>query len=202
MDIERIKAMLAEYYEGNTGREEEDLLKRFFTTEDVPPEMEADRMLFMSLANASSEGIPDKDFDEKVMAAIGENERKKFRPGKSRMLYMVSGIAASILLLAGSYLLLFDRQVQERITYDVYYTEQEMILAYEEAKNALIMVSSVMNTGTEELRPLTKISDATRELESMHRFHQGATELRALTLFEETVSGLRKSAIDSEIKSE
>ncbi len=193
MDLNRIKAILADYYEGNTGREEEDLLKRFFTTEDVPPEMEADRMLFMSLADASSEGIPDIDFDEKVMAAIGKNERKKVRSGRSRMLYMVSGIAASILLLAGSYLLLFDRQVQERMTYDVYYTEQEMMLAYEEAKNALILVSSVMNTGTEELRSLTKISDAKRELEAMHRFHQGASELRALSVFEETVSGLRQS---------
>ncbi len=191
MDLKKIKSILADYFEGKAGREEEELLKQFFSGNDVPPEMKADKMMFMSLKEASSVEIPDSKFDKKVMAAISAREIALASGRRRRLVYTISGIAASVLLLAGSYLFLFERQVQEFVMSDEHYTEQEMMLAYEEAKNALLLVSSVMNTATGELAPLVKISEAKRELEAIHRFHQGASGLRVLSVFDETVSVLR-----------
>ncbi len=192
MDLKKIKALLADYYEGKTSREEEELLADFFKKRKVPPEMEADRLLFISLDEAAREDIPDKQFDDKLFDVIEELDNKKEPAGIRKIIYTVSGIAASLLLILGSYLFFIEDQINEIAWISEEYTEQETRLAYEEAKNALLMVSYVMNTGTEELEPLSKISEATRELEAIGKFHRGARELGVITKFDKTVTGLQK----------
>lgn len=190
MDLKKIRVLLENYYEGKTGREEEALLTRFFLSDKVPADLEADRLLFLSIKDASDREIADKEFDKKLFDAIGENDRLKKRSATMRLVYTVSGVAASLLLIVGSYLLFFEGEVREVVTTD-HYTEQEMLMAYNEAKNALLLVSSVMNTGTEQLEALSKMTEATRELGAIHKFHQGATGLGILSKFDETVSALQ-----------
>ncbi len=191
MDLKIIRALLNDYYEGKTGRDEEEILARFFTSEEVPADLEADRMLFTALKNALASEIPDKEFDSKLFDAIEENDRAKKRPATMRLIYTVSGVAASVMLIVGSYLMFFEREVRDLVTENGHYTEQEMLMAYNEAKSALLLVSSVMNTGTEELGSLSKMTEATRELGAIHKFHQGATGLGVLSKFDEAVSGLK-----------
>lgn len=251
MELKRVKVLLADYYEGVTSREEEQLLMEFFLAGNVPAGMEADRQLFLSLHKASEAGIPDKDFDEKLFAAIGIHDTEQRLPGKEktdqhiskqqseyiqnskerpvsatisqqkgseassksnqsshadtiqqdgipterstepggikRLVYTISGIAAGILLLAGSYFFLVERQVQDivSISGEEQYTTEEAMLAYEEAKNAILLVSRVMNTGTEQLEALSIMTEATRDLEMLNRLNQGANELQMLSKFEE-----------------
>ncbi len=185
MELKKIKALLADYYEGKTSREDELMLMNFFRQSEVPPEMEADRLLFISMHEASAEEIPDKQFDEKLFAKIEQHDHSKEPAGIRKIIYTVSGIAAGLLVLVGSYFLMVE-QVNEIVYVDDEYTIDETMLAYEEAKNALLMVSRVMNTGTEQLRTLSKITDATQELRIIHKFHQGAGELQMLSKFDET----------------
>jgi hypothetical protein len=185
MEPERIQDLLAEFYEGNTSREEEALLMDFFMHSDLPEGMEADRMLFLSLADAANEEIPDKDFDEKIIALLSEPEEKKAIVKMKGFIYSVSGIAASILLLLGMYFFIAERQSDVIISEYSEYTIDEAQLAYEEARNALLLISHVMNTGTRELEPLSRISDAAGELSVMNRFYQGTRELHAFSVFEE-----------------
>ncbi len=191
MDLKKIRLLLENYYEGKTGREEEALLTRFFLSDKVPADLEADRLLFLSVKDASDREIPDKEFDKKLFDAIEENDRLKKRSAKMRLIYTISGVAASLLLIVGSYLLFFEGEVREVVATDGHYSEQEMLMAYTEAKNALLLVSSVMNTGTEQLESLSKMTEATRELGAIHKFHQGATGLGVLSKFDETVSALQ-----------
>ena len=185
MELKKIKALLADYYEGKTSREDELTLMNFFRHSEVPPEMEADRLLFISMLEASAEEIPDKRFDEKLFAAIEQHDRRKEPAGIRKIIYTVSGIAAGLLVLVGSYFLMVE-QVNDIVYADDEYTIDETMLAYEEAKNALLLVSRVMNTGTEQLRTLSKMTDATRELGIINKFHQGASELQILSKFDET----------------
>ncbi len=262
MELKRVKVLLADYYEGVTSREEEQLLMEFFLAGNVPAGMEADRQLFLSLHKASEAGIPDKDFDEKLFAAIGIHDTEQRLPGKEktdqhiskqqseyiqnskerpvsasisqqkgseasskskqsshadtiqqdgrptersiqqdgrpterstepggikRLVYTISGIAAGILLLAGSYFFLVERPVQDivSISGEEQYTTEEAMLAYEEAKNAILLVSRVMNTGTEQLEVLSIMTEATRDLEMLNRLNQGANELQMLSKFDE-----------------
>lgn len=185
MELKKIKALLADYYEGKTSREDELMLMNFFRQSEVPPEMEADRMLFISMQEASAEEIPDKRFDEKLLAIIEHSDHRKEPASIRKIIYTVSGIAAGLLLLVGSYFLMVE-QVNDIVHVDDEYTTDETMLAYEEAKNALFLVSRVMNTGTEQLQTLSKMTDATRELGIINKFHQGTSELQILSKFEET----------------
>ena len=185
MEPERIQDLLADYYEGNTSREEEALLMDFFLHSEVPEQMEADRLLFLSLADAAKEVIPDKDFDEKLIAVLTKPSEKKGIVKMKRTIFAATGIAASFLLLIGIYFFIADRQSDVIISEYSDYTIEEAQIAYEEARNALLLVSHVMNTGTRELEPLSRISDAAGELSTMSRFYQGTRELQAISVFEE-----------------
>jgi hypothetical protein len=195
MDLKKIKALLADYYEGLTSKEEESFLREFFIRGEVPPEMEADRLLFMSLKESVEDILPDRQFDEKLFTAIEQQDRqnrvnaRKNSPTR-RMFITVSGIAAGILILLGSYFLLVERQMQEGLLAGDEYTVEETLLAYEEARNALIMVSQVMNRGTAPLEPLSKMETATRQLNVIGKFYEGTSELRPLSKFDETVTSL------------
>lgn len=48
MTVEEIERLLAEFYEGNTNEQEEELLKEAFRTEEVPEHLQKDRKLFLS----------------------------------------------------------------------------------------------------------------------------------------------------------
>jgi hypothetical protein len=185
MEPERIRDLLAEFYEGNTSREEEALLMDFFLHSDLPEGMEADRMLFLSLADAAKEEIPDKDFDEKLIALLTKPSEKKGIAKMKGFIYPATGIAAGFLLLIGMYFFISERQSDVIVSEYSEYTIDEAQIAYEEARNALLLVSHVMNTGTRELEPLSRISDAAGELSVMNRFHQGTRELQAFSVFEE-----------------
>jgi hypothetical protein len=197
MDLKKIKALLADYYEGRTSKEEETLLRKFFISGDVPVEMEADRLLFVSLMESGEDVLPDPLFDEKLFAAIEQQERKIGTTRKNfltrRMFITVSGVAAGILILLGSYFLLVERQMQETLLAGEEYTLEETLLAYEEARSALIMVSQVMNRGTAAMEPLAKMETATRQLNVIGKFYEGTSELRPLAKFDETITSLERN---------
>lgn len=48
MKVEEIERLLAEFYEGNTNEQEEELLKEAFRTEEVPEHLRKDKKLFLS----------------------------------------------------------------------------------------------------------------------------------------------------------
>lgn len=186
MELKKVKALLADYYEGKTSREDETLLTDFFVNSDVPEELEADRAIFLSLNEAVKEEIPDEQFDIRLFAAIEKSDRENRKAGMTRLFYTVSGIAAGLFILIGSYFFLVERQIEPIVTADTEYTMEETLLAYEEARNALLLVSGLMNTGTEQLELLSKFSDATSELGMINKFYEGTRELQALSKFEET----------------
>ena len=47
MKVEEIERLLAEFYEGNTNEQEEELLKEAFRTEEVPEHLQKDKKLFL-----------------------------------------------------------------------------------------------------------------------------------------------------------
>jgi hypothetical protein len=192
MEPERIKVLLDKYYEGKTSMEEETQLAGFFMNPGVPSEMEADRLLFISLLESSKVTIPDEKFDEKLFAAIESQEKGKVRESNiNRFIIPLAGIAAGLLILIGSYFLLVERQAQD--SFPAYHSQaiDDPQLAYEEARGALLAVSQVMNKGTRELEALSRMEDATRNLAMINKFEQGAGELSVISRFDEAVTGIR-----------
>lgn len=76
-DIDEIKRLLEAYYVGNTSIEQEKLLCDFFATaSNIPPELEADRQLFVELYAKVDEpfDVP-VDLEAKLMSHIDNLER-------------------------------------------------------------------------------------------------------------------------------
>jgi hypothetical protein len=186
MDLKKARELLADYYDGKTSREEEILLMKFFTENEVPSEMEADRLMFLSFTGASEVVMPDTRFDEKIIELITSQTRDREKRAIKKLIFSISGIAAGILIIAGAYFLFMEQKLENVVLVGHEYTIYETHLAYEEARNALLLVSRVMNTGSEQLDAISKISDAAGELKMINKFSQGIGELQPLTKFEET----------------
>ncbi|WP_291527818.1 hypothetical protein [Bacteroides sp. UBA939] len=85
----KIEELLNRYFEGQTSREEERELRRFFITESVPEHLRMYRPLFACLEQEA------KQFREKETLVAR-------KPAISRRIfYMLGGVAAGVLLLIG-----------------------------------------------------------------------------------------------------
>ncbi len=106
MKVEEIERLLAEFYEGNTTESQEEALRDYFRTTEVPEHLLKDKEIFLSLYQAA-------DRDVEVPAGLGdklsllidekaEEEQRFFRPNNAKRNWRwIGGIAATVLLLIG-----------------------------------------------------------------------------------------------------
>lgn len=84
----KIEELIDHYFEGQTSCEEERELRRYFTSENIPEHLQMYRPLFACL-------------EQEAKAFRTETTPVKVASYRRRFLYMVSGVAAGILLLIG-----------------------------------------------------------------------------------------------------
>lgn len=89
----KIDELLSKYFEGETSREEEREIRRFFAQEEVPGHLEVYRPLFAYLAQEIKAG---KEANRNILSP---EKKKDTRP--HRLFYVLGGIAAGLLLLVG-----------------------------------------------------------------------------------------------------
>ncbi len=65
-----IESLLIRFYDGKTTPAEEEKLMDFFRSDDVPAELEADRKLFLSMAEIADTNIPD-DIATEINTFVG-----------------------------------------------------------------------------------------------------------------------------------
>ncbi len=78
MTIEQIKSLLSRFYEGQTTPEEERQLVAFFRREEIPEDLQADKQLFLMLAQTSEQEMP-QDIADEIAAFVnnlGQTEKK------------------------------------------------------------------------------------------------------------------------------
>ena len=75
MDYKYIEQLLERYWECQTTLEEEAILRKFFAQDDIPASLLPYRDLFLAEEGMANEHLSE-DFDEKLMARIGETEQK------------------------------------------------------------------------------------------------------------------------------
>lgn len=73
MDYKYIEQLLARYWECETSPQEEDILKAFFSQEQVPAELARYKSLFVYEQQQANLHL-NEAFDQKVLAAIGQAE--------------------------------------------------------------------------------------------------------------------------------
>lgn len=94
MKTNNIKILLERYYNGETTQQEEQQIKEFFATGDVPEEMLADKRMFDELSSAGEPEVPSY-LDDKISRTI-DAEAKKHRTVRLRLL---GGVAAMLCII-------------------------------------------------------------------------------------------------------
>lgn len=164
MKVNEIEKLLVRYYDGETNEAEERELKRFFTEEDVPAHLLAEKEIFMQLAAYTAPEIPE-DMEHKLSGKIDEwdtRERRSMKVKKhTRTLRMqwIGSIAASLLILFSVGVYLY-KPYNTPTPQDTCATPEE---AYAQAQKALMMLSSSLNKGIEKVESVQETTEKIQE---------------------------------------
>lgn len=172
--------MLESFYSGESTLEVERTLEDFFTREEVPEELQADKMLFMRMKSSEEEIPVPGGLQGRILESIDRAERRE-RKSRRISLYSYSGLAAGILAIVAVYLGFLRTGEGVLASQEYMDTYEDPMDAYEEARKTLAYVSVKLNQGTSELDHVQQISkNVTEPLRSLEKMNKGSRELYLL----------------------
>ena len=154
MEYNEIEKLLTRYLEGKSTLEEEAFLKEYFSQPGLPDDQSEMKELFCYLAVAKVDSAPLYDVTSELNALI-ENESKKESASRFRVVYAWAGSAAAVLVISFGLFQFLNKP--EAVVKDTY---KDLKLAYLETKQALMMISRVMNHNTAKLKYLAKVDES------------------------------------------
>lgn len=170
MKVNEIEKLLARYYDGETSEAEDKELKRFFTEEDVPAHLLAEKRIFMQLAvfqgdeETGTPPIPE-GLESRLNNMIDEWDTRERRTLKVKKhtrtlrLQWIGSIAASLLILFSVGMYLY-KPYTAPTPQDTCANPEE---AYAQAQKALIMLSSSLNKGIEKVETVNETTGKIQE---------------------------------------
>jgi hypothetical protein len=174
MRTQEAKALLQKYFDGLTSLEEEKILKGFFLQEDLPEEFKPYKKWFTGIGTTLL--IPEPESIEKEMLSMIKGRQTAVRFLNRRFLVAISGIAASVIIVAGS-MLYYLRQPDYRDTF----SNQEEAVQY--AEKTLAFVSAEYNKGLAALAPVSRLQGGQQKLgKSMKTIRKGFTEYNKIQI--------------------
>lgn len=180
MNLQRIEQLIEKYERAETSTGEEKILKDFFLKEEIPLHLRSYSALFNFIDNSQKEELEDKNFDDRVLKAIGEDKVIPISSGKNRKIYTLAGIAASIIILIGLYFQFRNDNITIHDTYD------DPQLAYAETKQILLRVSGNLNSGLDELKKISEFNNGLDELNNISAFETGIKSLEKISVLDKS----------------
>ena len=164
MKVDEIEKLLVRYYDGETTEAEEKELKRFFTGEEVPAHLLAEKELFLQMSELPEPEVP-IDMESKLSHLVDEWDIREKRTVKVKKharvlrLQWIGSVAASLLILfsIGMYMYKPDMSPAPQ---DTCATPEE---AYAEAQRALLMLSSTINKGMAQMETVETTTEKIQE---------------------------------------
>lgn len=156
MKTEEVKKLLELYYEGRSSKSQEDSLIEYFEGNDVAPEFLDEKLIFDSLHSAEEISI-NEGLESKLNSLIdnlakeervSQNNVIESKKKSSRIIFWVTGIAASLAIILSIGLLYkntsYNTQNVQLVLRDTYTDPNQ---AYAETEKALLLISSKLNKG-------------------------------------------------------
>jgi hypothetical protein len=167
MNTNEIERLIEKYFRGETTLAEEKLLREFFSGDDIAEELAGYKPLFALFEEEQKEGITNPEFDRILFAKLTEDEGRVVGmiPKRTRITYLVS-LAAAVVLLAGI-------AVAIVMTFNPggkYTSKDEM--AYAQAQEALMIVSSNLNCGVSHARYLKSFDKGMEKMQMLSKFYE------------------------------
>lgn len=125
MDYKYINQLLERYWRCETSLEEEDILRAFFSQDNIPAELSPYKPVFAYAEAQQAHDVLGDTFDEKIMAMIDVEEPVKARiismPQRFKPLFKAAAVVAIILTLGNAMQLPFGQESTDPISsYDGY----------------------------------------------------------------------------------
>lgn len=164
MKVNEIDRLLVRYYDGETTDAEERELKRFFSEEEIPAHLLAEKELFLQMSVQPAPELPE-GLEDRLIHQVDEWDSQEKRAIKwekhTRNIRMqwVGSIAASLLILFSVGLYIYKPSASP-ILQDTCATPEE---AYIEAQKALLLFSSTLNSGMEQVETAQKTTQRMQE---------------------------------------
>lgn len=174
MNLHEIEKLLEKYFEGDTSLSEEQQLRHFFASGNVPERWKNLEGYFRFIAREQDQQLLDSGFDDKVMSAIRENKLAAIVDLRRPWIYWISGVAAGILILIAVFVKFdpFSGSIGD--------TYKDPQTAYVETRKILLYVSAKFNKGTSRLEPVTALETGLKELKPVAVFNKGLNEVNRL----------------------
>jgi hypothetical protein len=156
MEIKEVKRLLQRYFEGASTTEEERALESYFRSGSVAEELREYTGFFTGISELSGSEREDR-LEEEIMDFLLEHEsgeKTKYRG----MWQMVTGIAASVIIVIGGLLLYQQRDQQFEDTFD------DPQVAYAYAAQTLEYMAAQYNKGLKPLENFDRLETAARPL--------------------------------------
>lgn len=163
MNTREIEKLLEKYYDGETSLEEEKMLRAFFTGKEIPAYLQEHAPLF----NWVSEEIQAETSPDFEILLPEEQKQGKvvslFR--HTPVMTWVSRIAAGLAIIAGLTFTLY--QVKNNRM-----KEAETKIAYEQTRQALLLLSANLNTGLEQAQKLQAFQKGVQKAQRFSAFYK------------------------------
>jgi hypothetical protein len=151
MDYNQLEALIKRYWDCETSLEEEERLREWFRTHEVPERFKETAKLF-SYFDEQKQKATDKQFDEKLLKNVQAKSK-----GKSVNLWQTSlRIAAGIAVVAAA-IFFVREEIQDKP--DMAMTEDQQ-KAFEETKKAFMMISKGFSTAEENAKKINVLNEA------------------------------------------
>ncbi|WP_346859857.1 hypothetical protein [uncultured Draconibacterium sp.] len=173
METKEVKYLLQRYFNGESTEAEERRLEEYFQAGNIAEEVAEYAEFFGGISELASVA-GEETIEEDVMDFILENEHQEKTKYRS-MWKMVTGIAASIIIVLGSFLVY---QEQQKPFDDTFKNPDE---AYAYATQTLGFISGKYNKGLAELSNFDKLKKANKSIkkstEPVIEFYKGVESL-------------------------
>ena len=174
MNLHGIEKLLEKYFEGETSLSEENQLRDFFASGNVPERWKNLEGYFSFIIQEQNQQIGSSDFDDRVMSAIKGNKLAPIVDLRRPWIYWIAGVAAGVLILLAVFVKFdpFSKRLED--------TYKDPQTAYVEARKILLYVSTKFNRGTRSLEPVTALETGLNELKPVAAYNKGLNEVSRL----------------------
>lgn len=180
MNIRQIELLIDKYFEGQSSLEEEKAIREYLQQQDIPDKFKWLRDYFL-YTEASAERVSvSEEFDKKLIGRLKDNTKHEQSSSRKLYMYVVSGVAASILLVIGLFSLI------DRITERIDPSSREAEVAYQQASQALLFVSAKINSGMHEASDMKKLNENISKMEKISMYNKGLEEFKEMSKIYET----------------
>lgn len=119
MDYKYIEQLMERYWRGETSVKEEDILRAFFSQEDIPASMRAYREVFTYADEERKTDILGDDFDSRMLAMTEERKPVKARTisitHKLMPLFKAAAIVAFVIVIGDAAQVAFNNSSEETV---------------------------------------------------------------------------------------